>query len=75
MGMQTERFGYFRFKNEGRVHYLDEVKGRSTLRSLCGRDRVGEELIPADFEETERDLCKTCKRVEDTTFWGWEQMI
>lgn len=75
MGMQTERFGYFRFKNGGRVHYLDEVEGRSTLRSLCGKDAVRGKLIPADLEETERALCRTCKRVEDTVFWGWQQMI
>ena len=75
MGMQTKRFGYFRLRNEGRVHYLDEVEGRSTLRSLCGKDTRRGKLIPANFEETERDFCRTCKRIQGTVFWGWEQMI
>jgi len=74
MNMQTGRFGYFRFKKRGKVHYFEELPGRRTLRSLCGRDIVRKRLIPASIEETEKHLCKTCKKVEDTWFWGWEQM-
>ena len=75
MAMQSARFGYFRFKNGGKIHYLEEVEERSTLRTLCGRDAVRTSLTPAGIEETQRELCKTCRKVEDTMFWGWEQMI
>jgi hypothetical protein len=72
--MPTERFGYFRFAERGNVHYFDQRPGESGLLSLCGRcaDRKG--LIPAHIEEAERVLCKTCKKVLDKQFWGWEQM-
>jgi hypothetical protein len=73
--MQIERFGYFRFKKRGKVHYMDEVSGMSTLRSLCGRDTVRAELIPVGIETAEKSLCKACRRVIDAAFPGWDQML
>ena len=73
--MQNEKFGYFRFEKGGKVHYLDEIPGKSGLWALCGRHAPRGRLIPVDMGEAERDLCRTCKKVEDTEFWGWEQMI
>jgi hypothetical protein len=73
--MPTERFGYFRFDKRGNVHYFDQRPGVSGLWSLCGRCADIRRLLPADIEEAERELCKTCKKVQDNLFWGWEQML
>jgi len=73
--MQYERFGYFRFAQQGRVHYFDEVPGRSKLQSLCGKHVAKGRLVVADAGETETDLCKACRKIIDTEFWGWEQMM
>ncbi len=73
--MQTGRSGYFRVREQGKVHYLEELPGRCRLRSLRGRDAVRKRLISADIEEIEKHLCKTCKKVEDAEFWAWEQMV
>ena len=73
--MQIERFGYFRLKKRGKVHYVDEVSGLTTLRSLCGRDTVGAELIPVGIETAEKSLCRACRRVIDAEFLGWDQML
>jgi hypothetical protein len=73
--MQYERFGYFRLNQQGRVHYFDEVPGSPEFRALCGKHAAKARLVLTDPEEAERDLCKTCKRIIDTEFWGWEQMV
>lgn len=73
--MKNERFGYFRFEKRGKVHYLDGIAGKSEPRTLCGRYAVKRRLIPAGTEDAETDLCKTCKKVVETEFYGWEQML
>lgn len=73
--MQYERFGYFRLNQQGRVHYFDEVPGSPELQALCGRHAGKARLVLTDPERAERDLCKTCRRIIDTEFWGWEQMV
>ncbi len=71
----NEEFGYFRFNNRGKVHYVNEEPGKSGRWTLCGKNVGTRRLMPADMEEIQGDLCKTCKKVEDTEFWGWEQML
>ena len=73
--MENEGFGYFRLDKRGKVHYLDEIPGEPGLWTLCGRCADRGRLIPADIEEAQKVLCKTCKKVQDTEFWGWEQML
>jgi uncharacterized CHY-type Zn-finger protein len=73
--MQGKGFGYFRLHNQGKIHYVEEISRESFSRTLCGRCVASVGLIPADGRDMETDLCKRCRSVVNTEFWGWEQMV
>jgi len=62
--MQNEKFGCFRLKKRGKMHYVNEAAGKFGFWTLCGRYVGKRTFMPADIEEAEGDLCETCKKVE-----------